>query len=492
MPTISEPAIRLFGGFTQDQLIDLLTSAAPSLWRGTDVVFQIGLGQGGIQSVANIQSLTLEVKDLTNKIGAPLVTKTVTSFDDTTTQETWDAGTAQHALIALTNEDTSIPAGTYWLVLSVVTTDNPAKIYTAGGTILAVTEDGAQGGGDAPYFTQSQSDARYALKGWLVKNAAYDLVEGDQILADTSGAAFALTLPAAPTVGDAIAIEDAKESFGANNLTVAYNGNPIESTSANAVYSTSGMRLYFVWIGGSIGWRLVAIGAENTPNIAYVSTNGNDSTGAVGNPAKPFLTPLAAYAASPDLIVFGVGSFSAVTTQGGDGSDGLPWTIPVMGQGSALTSLSITTDSTLGLEAFSGNAGNITVAAKSISLALSAQSGYSDELSGSGGTGNGGNITVYGGGDVVVSTALNGAGDPSGFTRGNDGNTSLVNCIIPSSSTIAGGWGNNGTITITCCRYGSSVTFDGNPLVDTPIGGGPSGTFAGGASISSNVFDPTI
>ena len=79
MPTISEPAIRLFGGFTQDQLIDLLTSAAPSLWRGTDVVFQIGLGQGGIQSVANVQSLTLEIKELTNKVGAPLVSKTVTS-----------------------------------------------------------------------------------------------------------------------------------------------------------------------------------------------------------------------------------------------------------------------------------------------------------------------------------------------------------------------------------------------------------------------------
>ncbi len=164
MPTINEPAIRLFGGFTQDQLIDLLTSAAPSLWRGTDVVFQIGLGQGGIQSVANIQSLTLEIKELTNKIGAPLVSKTVTSFDDSTTQETWNAGTAQHALIPLTNVETSVPAGTYWLVLSVVTTDSPARIYTAGAAILAIAEDGAQGGGNAPYFTQGQSDARYASK----------------------------------------------------------------------------------------------------------------------------------------------------------------------------------------------------------------------------------------------------------------------------------------------------------------------------------------
>ncbi|GEM_PF-4984660 len=162
--TISEPAIRLFGGFTQEQLIDLATSAAPSIWRGTDVVFQIGLGQGGIQSVANVQSLTLEIKELANKIGAPLVSKTVSTFDDTTTQATWDSGARQHALIALTNEDTSIPAGTYWLVLSVVTTDDPAKIYTAGGAILAVVEDGAQGGGAAPYFTTGQSDARYALK----------------------------------------------------------------------------------------------------------------------------------------------------------------------------------------------------------------------------------------------------------------------------------------------------------------------------------------
>jgi len=283
MPTISEPAIRLFGGFTQDQLIDLLTSAAPSLWRGTDVVFQIGLGQGGIQSVANIQSLTLEVKELTNKIGAPLVTKTVTSFDDTTTQETWNAGTAQHALIALTNEDTSIPAGTYWLVLSVVTTDNPARIYTAGGTILAVTEDGAQGGGDAPYFTQGQSDARYALKGWAAKSAAYDLVAGDLILADTSGGAFTLTLPAAPNVGDQVAIEDAGESFSTNNLSVDPGGNKIESTSGVAAYSTDSVRLYFVWVGGGIGWRVVTIGAASGGNAGRQLLLTNSAAQPIGD-----------------------------------------------------------------------------------------------------------------------------------------------------------------------------------------------------------------
>ena len=146
-------------------------------------------------------------------------------------------------------------------MLSVVTTDNPARIYTAGGTILAVTEDGAQGGGDAPYFTQGQSDARYALKAWTPKSAAYTLLAGDQILADTSAGAVTLTLPAAPNIGDAVAIQDAKDSFATHNLSVDPGSNDIESAGGVASYSTNSLRLYFVWVGGSIGWRVVTIGA---------------------------------------------------------------------------------------------------------------------------------------------------------------------------------------------------------------------------------------
>ena len=256
---ISEPSIRLFGGFTQEQLIDLQTSAAPSLWRGTDVVFQIGLGQGGIQSVANIQSLTMEIKDLTNRIGAPLVSKTVTAFDNTTTQATWDAGTQQHAVVPLSNEDTSIPAGTYWLVLSVVTTDNPAKIYTAGGAILAIAEDGAQGGGAAPYFTQGQSDARYALKSWVTKRGAYLLTAGDLILADTTGGTFTLTLPAAPGIGDAVAVKDAQKTWNANHLTFAANGNAIETVTDDLVCDIQGATVLLTWAAGAAGWRMTKL-----------------------------------------------------------------------------------------------------------------------------------------------------------------------------------------------------------------------------------------
>ena len=61
------------------------------------------------------------------------------------------------------------------------------------------------------------------------------------------------------------------------------------------------------------------IGAVNatvpimTPNIAYVETTGNDSTGAVGDPTKPFATLQAAYTAGARVFDIGVGTFAGLT-----------------------------------------------------------------------------------------------------------------------------------------------------------------------------------
>lgn len=66
---------------------------------------------------------------------------------------------------------------------------------------------------------------------WTHQTAAYTAVKRDRILADTSGGAWTLTLPASPVAGDMIEVQDATGSWLAENLTVDGNGNDIDGSA---------------------------------------------------------------------------------------------------------------------------------------------------------------------------------------------------------------------------------------------------------------------
>ena len=91
---------------------------------------------------------------------------------------------------------------------------------------------------------------------WAVKTANYTAVAGDGILADTSGGAWTLTLPASATLGDTIRLADVASSFGTNNLTVARNGLKIQGLSADMTFSTNDSRTTFTYSGATYGWIL--------------------------------------------------------------------------------------------------------------------------------------------------------------------------------------------------------------------------------------------
>jgi len=147
------PDIKTHASFT-----DIITSAQPIIWRGTDVQIEVGLFNGGalLTDISDIASLYLEIHDSTRS-GPPLVQKTILAANLTTnlTAEDWAGGTdaKTHALFTLAYLETQFSmAGfattqqkqTFWLVIHAVTKDSPARRITWGGCEIQVEEDGAQ------------------------------------------------------------------------------------------------------------------------------------------------------------------------------------------------------------------------------------------------------------------------------------------------------------------------------------------------------------
>ena len=86
-------------------------------------------------------------------------------------------------------------------------------------------------------------------------NNGETLTEGDNINADTSGAAFTLNLPASPSVGDKCWFRDANGTWAANNLTVGRNGNNIINSATDLVCNTN--NLAFCLMFTDYGWLFV-------------------------------------------------------------------------------------------------------------------------------------------------------------------------------------------------------------------------------------------
>lgn len=92
-------------------------------------------------------------------------------------------------------------------------------------------------------------------KAWRVISAAETVQAGAQILANTNGGAFTLTLPASPSTGDEVTIVDQGYDFNTNALTIGRNGSNITNAAADLVINTQGAGFTLVYSGdATTGW----------------------------------------------------------------------------------------------------------------------------------------------------------------------------------------------------------------------------------------------
>ncbi len=179
MPTFNTQVIRIAADTTsKDNVLDLNTSAEPQAWWARDLTMQVGVFAGPtLLDVSDLQSVTVNLKDPSNLDGSPLVTKTITAFDNTTTADTWAAGTQQHFVVTFAADDLSFSltnsARLVHLVMTGITTGGKT------GTICVGTVNIIDDGGNSPSanpanaITVSQAQAMIAALGFA--NAAIAL-----------------------------------------------------------------------------------------------------------------------------------------------------------------------------------------------------------------------------------------------------------------------------------------------------------------------------
>ena len=173
------------------------------------------------------------------------------------------------------------------------------------------------------------------------KTATFTAVSGNGYFCNTSGGAFTVNLPAG-SAGNIVSLADYAATWQTNNLTVSPNGTEkIGSVNADAVLSTEGQSVTFVYVDGTQGWINTMDSTSNargilTYNVQYLVVAGGGGGGgstAGGGGAGGYRT------LSSKTFPVASGDSFPITVGGGGGPGTPPSPIGVSGSNSVFSTI---------------------------------------------------------------------------------------------------------------------------------------------------------
>jgi hypothetical protein len=208
--------------------------------------------------------------------------------------------------------------GTVNIISGVMTISNPGIGYTAGAATI---------GDDTP-ITISVING-YGLDTVCAANYIHRWEGGTLYITDPfPGQGIRVAQYKLTTPPDSY--QDETLGYRVGSLYILDNGDKYICTDATATAAT---------------W--VQVGPEINPGVAYVQTNGNNTTGTIGDPSKPYLTAQAAFDAGARIFVIGVGVTTSVSVFA-YGTDDISIALFVTGCGLTDSNFSVIAETELG------------------------------------------------------------------------------------------------------------------------------------------------
>lgn len=182
------------------------------------------------------------------------------------------------------------PAGQTYVLAAVAGYEGKrywAPINTDGVEVDIIGEDGPQGTQGAQGTGVQGNQGTQGLRGgsasWFRVTSNYTASDGQQIIADTTGGSFTITLPSSPTTGTSITIADGGQ-WETTNLTIDANGSNIEgSTDDELIVDISQTMLFLVYEDSTDGWQVYStVGPQGIQGTSNQGTQGAQGTGIQG------------------------------------------------------------------------------------------------------------------------------------------------------------------------------------------------------------------
>src|SRR5210317_1735780 len=106
------------------------------------------------------------------------------------------------------------------------------------------------------------------------KTAGFTAVSGNGYFVNTTSGAITVTMPAG-SAGDIVSLADYTNTWQTNAVTVTPNGSDkIGGINANAILSTEGQSVTFVYVDATEGWKNIQDSTSNVIGNAFIVATG--------------------------------------------------------------------------------------------------------------------------------------------------------------------------------------------------------------------------